>query len=229
VKSLLTLLSALMLTLGMVMAQQEATPEDEQAMLRVAHLAPDADDVNVTIDGQNIHEGLAFRDVSDYESVASGETQVEVMENDEEVFSGPFELEAGMYYTLVVLPGEAEEDLQVMLLRDEVTVSPEMEQVLVRVFHAKYDAGDVDVVVADNDNGTLIEGLGFSEVTGYFTLDADAELEIREAGSDDAIVEVSSDEFESGNVYTVFITEDDDGDPDVLVEEDDIDVDPDEM
>jgi hypothetical protein len=64
-------------------------------MLRVAHLAPDADDVNVTIDGQNVHEGLSFRDVSDYESVAAGEAQVEVMENDEEVFSGPFDLEAG--------------------------------------------------------------------------------------------------------------------------------------
>jgi hypothetical protein len=224
----------LVLIFGVAIAQQAEEPaENEQAMVRVAHLAPDAPDIEIAVDGEPTFEALAFRDVSDYQSVSSGSVEIAVMAEGEEVVSGSHDFEAGSHYTLVVLHAEAEaaeeeaeEKLRVLIFADEVTTPPGDDEALVRVLHANAEVGDVDVASEERE---IVTGLAFAEATGYFSVAADAGLEIREVETGEAVTEVGADELEQGRIYTVFLSEDEAGEPDLIIQEDDIMVEEDEV
>ncbi|MHB9286658.1 DUF4397 domain-containing protein [Halobacteriales archaeon Cl-PHB] len=75
-----------------------ADDDDGGPMLRVGHMAPGAPAVDVALGGQTVVEGLAFTDVTPYQSVESGPVQVTITPADgggDPVFDAEVELGEG--------------------------------------------------------------------------------------------------------------------------------------
>lgn len=73
------------------------TPDGEATQLRVVHASPNAGEVDVSVGGQEVLTGVSFRTVSDYMSVESGSSQVEIMPAGEDtaIFSGEVDISEG--------------------------------------------------------------------------------------------------------------------------------------
>lgn len=194
-----------------------ADDDEETARLRVAHASPDAPDVDVYVDGTAAVEGLAFRSVTDYLEVPTGDREiaVKVAGTDTTVF-GPVEVELDAEDYTAVARGEvtdgADTDFTVSLFEDTNGANLD-DEARVRAIHASPDAPAVDVTVNDGAV-TLFEGVEFGESSGYAVVDADEyEVEIRPAGGGDPVFETTA-TLDAGSTYTAFavgyLTPDDD-------------------
>jgi hypothetical protein len=209
-----------------------ATPEGT-AMVRVAHLSPNAPNVDVLLDGSAVLEDVAFGAVSDYLEVPAGERSVEITaagDPSASVFSGPVTVEADATYT-VAAAGEvgdmADQPFEPLVLEDD-NADPGGDTARVRVVHASPDAPAVDVTVAASGDA-LFDGVAFGE-SGYAEVPAgDYTLEIRgDTESNDGDVVAAYDvSLAGGGVYTAFAAgylspDDDPGDAafDLLLSED---------
>lgn len=128
--------------------------DDGQGTLRVAHLSPDAPNVDVSVDGEAVIEDLSFGEVSPYAALDPGSYQVAVTAAEDEdtvVFNEEIELEAQEARTAVAF-GEAaggpDTGFGIELLDDDLT-DPGEGTSRIRLFHAVPDAGEVDIVVRD--------------------------------------------------------------------------------
>jgi len=180
--------------------------ETEMANVRVAHLSPDAPNVDVYVDGEAALEDVAFRDVSDYLQLAPGSYDVQITEagNQEEVFyDDTLEVEAADYTVAAI--GEAADEnqpLSVEVFEDDL--SDPGENARIRGIHAAPDAPAVDVVGADSGDA-LFEDLAFGESQTAEAPPGEYTFDVVPAGEDDAEPVASFDaSVEAGTVYSVF-------------------------
>jgi hypothetical protein len=178
--------------------------------VRVAHVSPDAPNVDVYVDGDAVLEGVAFGDVSSYLEVPAGDRQVEITaagDPDTSVFSGPVTVEADTDYT-VAAAGEISDDgtqeFAPIVLEDD---NSEVEEgnARLRAVHASPDAPAVDITAAGGDV-VLFDGVAFGQ-SGYTTVGAGSyTVEIRgDTESNDGDVVADFDEtLADGGVYTAF-------------------------
>jgi hypothetical protein len=183
---------------------EEPTPEADAA-LRVAHLSPDAPNVDVYVDGDAVLEDVPFRAVSDYLDLPSGEYDVMITaagDMDTVVFDETLEVPAGEF-TAAALGELAEENqpFSVEVYEDDVSNPEGMARV--RLVHASPDAPNVDVTV---DGEPLFTDVPFG-AAGTVEVPADEyELEIRPAteNNDGDVVATFDLAPEAGTVYTAF-------------------------
>ena len=199
---------------GTTAAQSDSnTPTDEsvggdaQARLRVAHLSPDAPNVDVHLDGETVLEDVAFRTVSAYLTVPAGSPTVAITAagSDTVVFEGTVPLEGEMDYTVAAVGDLAEETFRPLVLTDTNRSLPDA-VAQVRVVHASPDAPGV-AVTTDATPAPLTEDLEFGAVGTYnLALAGDASVAVRPADADpetDPVAEASL-SLEGGTTYTVF-------------------------
>ncbi|QCC49101.1 DUF4397 domain-containing protein (plasmid) [Halobellus limi] len=180
------------------------------AMVRVAHMSPNAPNVDVYVDGDAVLEDVAFGAVSPYLEVPAGEREVEITaagDADTSVFSGPVPVEADSAYT-VAATGEIGEDgdqpFEPLVLEDDNS-DPGGDTARVRVVHASPDAPAVDVTV-ESSGDALYDGVAYGEA-GYVEVPAgDYTLQIRgDTESNDGDVVADFDvSLGGGQVYTAF-------------------------
>ena len=185
----------------------EEEPAEDVAGVRVAHLSPDAPNVDVYVDDEPAFEDVAYRDVSEYAELPPATYDVRITAaGDEEqvVFEDSLEV-AAADYTLAAVGevGEENQPFAVEVFEDDL--SDPGENARVRGIHAAPDAPAVTVTDADTGSA-LFEDLAFGEAqTGEappssYTLDvrpADAEPDSEPVASFDVPVE-------AGTVYTAF-------------------------
>ncbi|MCU4751018.1 DUF4397 domain-containing protein [Halobacteria archaeon AArc-curdl1] len=137
-----------------------------QAGIRVVHAAPDAPNVDVYVDDEQVLTDVPYEEVSPYLEVEPGTYSVKVTAaGDEDTVVYDEELEVGeAFYTLAAI-GELEDDtFEVLVLTDAGSS-------LVRLLHASPDAPDVDV--RESETGApLFETVGFGESTNYVAVPA---------------------------------------------------------
>ena len=181
---------------------------DDNASLRVAHMSPDAPNVDVYVNNETFLEDVPFGAVSNYSSVPPGEYAVTITaagNRSAEVFSGNVTVEEAAY--TVTAAGEISEDAATsftpLILEDETEPS---ENASVRIVHVSPGAGPVDVTV--NATGAAIaDNVSFGNATEYVEVPAgDYTLDIRGATADNdgpivASVDVS---VEGGVAYSAF-------------------------
>ncbi|MDQ3461171.1 MAG: DUF4397 domain-containing protein [Deinococcota bacterium] len=218
-KKLLLVLSALYAF--NVSVSQEAPefdiPPGEGAALRVAHLSPDAAEMNVTIADSDPFGGLAFRDVTDYQVVPSGSLVIRITSGDDPLIDATLEVEAGAYYTIAAVGYE--ESLEARVYRDNLRPFPPANGASLRVLHALPGAGAVDLAVRGGD--LLVEGLDFAQVSEYFFVAAgDYDLDARAAGGDEVALALDGVEIRAGHVYTLFAIEEGESAADAIMTED---------
>jgi hypothetical protein len=181
----------------------------ETATLRVAHLSPDAPNVDVYVDESAVLEDVSFGTVSDYLALEPGAHTVEITaagEPDTSVFQGEVSLEEGQAYTAAAI-GEVgemgDQPFEVLVLEDD-TSSPSSDTDRIRLLHASPDAPAVDVTVASGD--VLFDGIAYGESSTVEVPAGDYTLEIREdtEGNDGDVVAEFDVSLTGGVAYSAF-------------------------
>jgi len=213
-----------------------ATPTETTAgtaSVRVAHMSPNAPNVDVYVDGSAVLEDVPFGAVSSYLEVPAGEREIEITaagDPDTSVFAGGVPVEADTAYTIAAI-GElgdmGERPFEPLVLEDDNSEVSGNEARL-RAVHASPDAPAVDITAAGGDV-VLFDGVEYGQ-SGYVTVEAnDYTVQIRDDtdGNDGEVVADFDVSLNGGTVYTAFaagyLTPDDDpGDAafDLLVAQD---------
>lgn len=174
--------------------------EEGNAVVRIAHLSPDAPNVDVSVGGAEILTDVAYGTVSDYYVLEPSTYAVAVAPTgeDDAVFEQDVEFTSGAF-TVAAL-GELAEQRQsfaVETFEDRVD-APGADSAAARVVHASPDAPPVSVAVQGGD--TLVEEVGFGEASEYVEVPAgDYTLDIAVAGGGDTGTETGgSDETGTG-------------------------------
>lgn len=183
-----------------------ATCNDE-ASVRVAHLSPDAPNVDVYVDDDEVLSDVPFGAISDYLALETGTytfTITAAGDPETVAFEGDVDLEA-QYYTVAAIGELGQETFEPLVLEDlEEAEDPDEAQV--RLVHASPDAPAVDVTVAD-EGITAFDDVAFGEDTEYVSLPpGHYTLEVRGATEDDTgdVVATFDVELEADTVYTAF-------------------------
>ena len=181
--------------------------DEAMANVRVAHLSPDAPNVDVYVDGDMVLEDVPYRAVSDYLELAPGTYTVMITaagDPDTVVFEDDLEITDGAF-TIAAL-GELSETNQPFapaVLEDDV--SDPGDNARVRLVHASPDAPAVDVTVDDGET-VLFEGAAFGDAATTEVPGGDYTLEVRPATetNDGDVVATFDVAPEAGSVYTAF-------------------------
>jgi hypothetical protein len=188
-----------------------AEPPSETANVRVAHMSPNAPNVDVYVDSEEpVLPDVPFGDVSDYLEVPAGERQVEITaagDPDTSVFSGPVPVEAETDYTIAAageIGDDADQPFEPLVLEDDNSEVGSNEARL-RAVHVSPDAPAVDITAAGGDV-VLFDGVPYGE-SGYTTVEAnDYTVQIRsDTETNDGEVVADFDvSLNGGTVYTAF-------------------------
>ena len=188
-------------------ADGEPAEEEETAGVRVAHLSPDAPNVDVYVDDEPAFEDVAYRDVSEYAELPPATYDVRITAaGDEEqvVFEDSVEV-AASDYTLAAIGeiGEENQPFSVEVFEDDL--SDPGENARVRGIHAAPDAPPVTVTAADPGDA-LFEDLAFGEAQTVEAPPNSYTLEVRPADAEPDSEPVASFDVpvEAGTVYTAF-------------------------
>ncbi len=199
----------LVLGLALLMALALATPALAQgsgeAQVRVAHLAPDAPNVDVYVNGEPVLTDVPYTTVSDYLSLPAGTQQVTVYATGDTaspVIDAPVDIAAGGAYTVAAVGLVADGSLTAKVYEDDLR-SPASGNAKVRVVHASPDAGPVDVVPRGGQ--ALVSGLTFPEASPYAEVPAGTyTLDVNAAGTSKTALTVPDATLASGGVYSAF-------------------------
>ena len=176
----------------------------ENANVRVAHLSPNAPNVDVWLDGKVVAAltNVPFKTVSAYLQIPVGKHDIAVYATG--TTTGPVIDVKGLNlekknYTVGAIGLISAIKAQIYI--DDLTTNATKARV--RVIHASPDAPAVDVAV--QGGAVVVPNLAYPSATGYLELDAGAyPLEIRAAGMMAAVFKFSTPALEAGKVYTVF-------------------------
>jgi hypothetical protein len=185
-----------------------AAEQRDTALVRVVHAVPSGSTVDVTADDLRVFEAVSFRDITPYKEVdgqrygfalraAGAPAEGEPLASSSEGLSD------GEYYTVFALPGEdGEATLQVVQDNHE---EPAEGKARVRVVNAAADAGEIDVLIAGQEDA-LISGVDFRSVTSYDEVDPQAgELMLRANGGKAAVADLGHLQLEAGKAYTIVV------------------------
>lgn len=196
-----TLRRALAMAGSLALTAAVAVPvaAQDEAYVRVVHASPDAPNVDVWVDGDQVLTDVPYTAVSDYLALPGGTYNVQVTATGDTtpVIEADLTLEAGTSYTVAAI-GELA-DISATVLTDDRM--PAEGQAKLRVFHAS-PAAPASVDVAVTDGPVLVEGLAYPEATDYLTVDPGTyPLEIRAAGETDAALTLEA-TLDAGENYT---------------------------
>lgn len=193
-----------LLMFGMFTGAGLADGHDDNAMVRVLHASPDAPEVDVYVNGDAAVEGAAFKDITNYLELPAGDHEVAIFASEangegDPVIEATLSVEAGEAYTVAAT--NTLDSLALEVISDDNTVDEGMTKV--RVGHLSPGAPAVDVGLVGGDS--LFEGAEFFAVTDYLDLEPDTyDLEIRAAGTEDAVLDLSGTELQGDMVYSVY-------------------------
>ena len=209
-KRFLTLWAALaMITVAFVTGcsdDDDATrPDAGMAMLRAAHLSPDAPEVDIWVDGVRVLENVPFETFSNYLDVPAGDRRIQVTPaglSTPVVIDATVTLDMGMAYTVAATGLLGDGDLSPIVLVDERSTSTSGEP-WVRFAHTSPDAPAVDIVVAGGP--TLFDAVGFRQLAGYNPVGAGTyDLEVRLDDGGALALSIPGVKLDPNKSYTAF-------------------------
>jgi hypothetical protein len=195
------------LFLGTVMPAAAAS----QAMVRAAHLIPDAPAVDVLVNGDVVLEDVPFKAVSDYLMVDAGTYTISVNQagTATELLTIDATVEAGKAYTVAAIgtldTADAEDPRLTAYVDDPVASS---DTAKLRVIHASPTTPPVDVNLKGSAAADApVKDLAFPDATDYLALPGDTyDFVVYPTGGDPAspALDLSGTTLENGKNYTVF-------------------------
>ncbi|QRV15670.1 DUF4397 domain-containing protein [Haloterrigena salifodinae] len=191
------------------MNNESESDEMDAAMgnVRVAHLSPDAPNVDVWVDGDAVLEDVPYRAVSDYLELEPGTYAVKITaagDPDTVVFDDDLEVGEGDY-TVAAVGELAEENQPFEVAVFEDDLSDPGEKARIRLVHASPDAPAVDVTAGDGET-VLFEGAAFGDAAAVEVPADMYTLEVRPATdtNDGDVVATFDVEPDAGTVSSAF-------------------------
>ena len=176
-------------------------PSTGMAMVRVAHLSPDAPPVDVYVNGSRALSAVPYKDISNYLPVPSGSVNFKVTPANAAtpvVIDATVNLSDGGNYTVAATGFLA--GIQPLLLEDDRGTTG---QAKVRFVHTGPDAPAVDIAVTGGP--VLFSNVSFRQATGYPQVAPGTyDLEVRPAGTTTVALAVPGVTLRPGTNYTVF-------------------------
>jgi hypothetical protein len=171
------------------------------ANVRVIHASPDAPRVDIWAGGTPLFEGVAYKDVTGYETVKRGTYNVQVVPegmSEPVVISADLKLKPAMDYTVLAIGNLA--SIQPLVLEDRrFAVSSRFASV--RFVHTSPDAPAVDIKIKDGKY--LFKDVGFGEYSQYRKVQKGTyDLQVLVAGTDTIALEVNDVNLKRGVMYS---------------------------
>ncbi|MEM4781316.1 MAG: DUF4397 domain-containing protein [Halalkalicoccus sp.] len=183
--------------------------DGETATVRVAHLSPDAPNVDVFVDDEAVLEDVPFGTVSDYLELPAGTYNVKVAPAGEGADAAVLEedLDVPAADLTVAAIGEVADENQPLELAvfEDDNSDPSEDTARVRAIHASPDAPAVDVVPAGSEDA-LIEGIEFGDAEYVEVPAGEYRLCVYPAGEREEAVLGRDVEATGGLVATAFAT-----------------------
>jgi len=182
---------------------------DAMANVRVAHMSPDAPNVDVYVgDGDPVLSNVAFTDVSGYLELEPGTYNVRITAAGDEstvVFDDDVEVDEADY--TIVAAGELAEDGEEFapLILEDDTSDPGGNMARARLVHVSPDAPAVDVT-PESTGDAVFDDLAYREAEAIEVEANDYTLEVRGAteSNDGEVVADFDVSLNGGTVYTAF-------------------------
>ncbi|RPJ47365.1 MAG: DUF4397 domain-containing protein [Candidatus Latescibacterota bacterium] len=176
--------------------------ETGNAYVRVAHLSPDAPDVDVWVDGAVVLEDVPFEAFSAYLALEPGDHTVQVTpagQSSPVVIDADVTLTEDVYYT-VAATGRLAGIEGTVLVDDRAQNAG---QARVRFVHTSPDAPAVDITLTDGT--ALFRDVSFRETGGYIAVPAGAyDLQVRVAGTETVALSFGDVPLSGNTTYSVF-------------------------
>jgi hypothetical protein len=176
-----------------------------EAQVRVAHLSPDAPNVDVYVNDEPALTDVPYTTVSSYLSLPAGTQQVTIYASGDTstpVIDVPVKLAAGGVYTIAAVGLVTDSSITAQVYQDDLR-APSAGHAKLRVIHASPDAGPVDVVPRGGE--PLVTNLAFPEDTPYAEVPAGTyTLDVSSAGTNQTVLTVPDAALASGGVYSAF-------------------------
>jgi hypothetical protein len=188
---------------------------DGSARLRVLHASPDAPAVDVYADGKLLIASLPYKGGTSYAPLPAGAHKIEVYpagKKEKPVLTGEVKLESGMAYTAAAAGALA--NLELVSYQDDSAAPQDSSRV--RFIHLSPDAPPVDIASKAGD--VIFSNVAFKGNSGYIqTAPGTADLQIRPAGTSQAILRIPKVPLAPGKSYTLIAVGFLKGDPGVEV------------
>jgi hypothetical protein len=173
------------------------------AQLRFGHFSPDAPAVDIHIDGSALLEGVSFGTLGDYLNIESGSYDIDVVPavGGDAVLSTTLEFDSEMTYTVLAI--NALDEIEAFIMADEQPAVATGDA-RIRFVHTVPDAPAVDVWAGD---AALFENIAFGDSSAFTTIEASTyDIDVRPAGADDIVLNLSDIAFDGATSYTVVAT-----------------------
>lgn len=176
------------------------------AALQVAHMSPDAPNVDVYLGGQAVLTDVPFQTVSNFLPLAPGSYQLQVTpageSPDQAVVDTMIDL-AGRAYTAIATGEVADQNRPFYPLVHPVQMAPlGQDMARIRLFHLAPDAPRVDVVPQGGD--PLFTGLGYSQYRTAEVPAGDYTLDVQPAGGGDPVTSFDV-SLNAGWIYSGYV------------------------
>lgn len=177
-------------------------PVVEYASVRVAHLSPNAPEVDVYVDDMMVLEDVAYLGISGYLEVEAGEHQVRVFAantTSNPVIDAMLTFEAENSYTVAARGLLGEDTFGATVTMDERMTGGS----LLRFVHTSADAPAVDITLTD---GTVLFGnVAFGEADNFIDVAAGSyDVQVRVAGTETVAISFADLPVNMGDVLTVW-------------------------
>jgi len=178
------------------------TPQTESANVKVIHASPDAPGVDLLVDNNVAGSNLTFPNNTGYLEVQEGtrNIKVNVSGTSTTVIEADLPLDGNLNYSVFAVDAVA--NLTPLVIVDDLT-SPASGFAHVRFIHLSPDAPAVDITTTD---GSVVFGnYEFKAYSDFTPLPAGSyDLQVRLAGTDTVVLDLSGIAVSDGSIYTVF-------------------------
>ncbi len=196
-------LAAIVAIPGIASAQDE-----EGAKVRVLHGVGDAPAVDVYANGEVLIDALAFPNITDYATVPAGTYQIQVVPDGATLEEGPVVIDAELTFdagtmTTVAATGTLAGEAGIIPQVVADMPMPTADGAQLRASHFSYDAPAVDIAPVGGE--PVLTDVPFGATSDYLDLPAGPiDLEIRGAGSPDAVFTIPTLDLQAGNSYSAY-------------------------
>jgi hypothetical protein len=200
---------------GILFSSRIVTANDEEnARLRVAHLAPfamgaEGTAVTVTLNGAEALTDFSYGESTAYIELPAGEYEVEITPNGatDPAISATVDLEAGNDYSAIAYGDGVNQSLGLLALMDDNT-APAADKFHLRLGHlAPFAAGPATADIRLEDGTVVVDDVDFSDVTAYIPLDAGTyDLKITTSDGATTLINPLPVTFNEGDLVTAFAT-----------------------
>lgn len=182
--------------------------QDSTAEVRVLHGVGDAPAVDVYADGNLLIDALEYANITDYAAVPAGTYLIQVVPDGATIEEGPVVISAELPFgegtkTTVAATGTLAGEVGIIPQVVLDVPMPSADGTQLRASHFSFDAPNVDIAPVGGE--PVLTDVPFGATSEYLDLPAGTlELEIRAAGSPDAVFTIPALDLAAGNSYSAY-------------------------